>query len=146
MCWTSTTAEVKTAKEDLVVFKMLIDTCHKRPNTLLSPIYRHFYHIGEEYRLQDPLKLLVNQWANKYLINEGIHSYTTDCCVVKQSDGSCIVKNQAGEIIGNYPYIGGSYDFVITSCIIPKGATYYVNFDGEVVSDVIKIIDKFKIG
>lgn len=144
MCWVSATAEVKTAKEDLFVFKLLIDVCHKRPNTLLSPIYRYLYHIGEKYSLQGPLTLLVSQYADRYIINEGIHSYTVDCRVVKQSDGSCVVKNQAGEILNTYPYIG-SYDFVIVSCIIPKGANYFVNCAGEVVSDTIKIVEKFKI-
>lgn len=144
MCWVSTTAERKIAKEDLFVFKILIDTCHKRPNTLVSPVYRCLYHIGENYCNQDPLKVRINQYADKYIINEGIHSYTTDCYVVKQDSGSCIVKNQAGEVIGKYLHIE-RYDYVITSCIIPKGTNYFVNYAGEVVSDVIKIVNKFEV-
>lgn len=144
MCWISTIAEKKTAEEDLFVFKILIDTCHKRPNTLVSPVYKCLYYIGESYCNQEPLKVRINQYADRYIINEGIHSYTTDCYVIKQDSDSCIVKNQAGEIIGKYLRIE-RYDYVITSCIIPKGATYFVNYAGEVVSDIIRIVNKFKI-
>lgn len=146
MCWMTKKPVIakKIAEENLFVFKMLIDTSNRRPNTLLSPIYRHFYSIGEEYSIRNKLKML---WASRdqvYFISEGIHSYSTDCCVTKQSDGSTIVKDQTGEIIGRYPYIE-SYDFVIVSCIIPEGTTYYENERGQIVSERIKIIKKFKI-
>lgn len=144
MCWISKEINRKVAEEDTFVFKMLIDTSHRQPNTLLSPICRYFYSIGENYSTLNRITVQWSRYEQAYFINEGFHSYSTDCCVTGQLDGSSIVKNQVGDIIGRYPYMEG-YDFVIVSCIIPKGTTYYENEKGEVVSERIRIIKKYSI-
>lgn len=146
MCWISKeiNGTEKVANEDVFVFKMLIDTSHRRPNTLLSPICRYFYSIGEDYSILDKIKVKWSTYDKVYFINEGFHSYSTDCYVTKRLDGSSIVENQVGEVIGRYPYIE-SYNFVIVSCIIPKGTTYYENERGEIVSEQIRIIKKYSI-
>ena len=125
MCWKSNKKpKQRTAKEDVIVYKLLIKT--DDPNVMMSPINPFEYAFHHKYE-NPPMKIIKNveDGNTEYRIYEGFHSFST-------FDGA-----QTAYI--HYTM----HQFVITrivECIIPKDSHYYRNGD-YCVSDSI-IINK----
>ena len=113
MCWTNCALNKCKALDDFIVYKLVkFDTF----NTCKSLVYNYTYTFEKLYKLGSPL--LGKKCNYVYMINEGFHS-----CAYLHS----------------LLYIEDSLDNLVVECTIPKGATYYINSHGEVVSDQIII-------
>lgn len=122
MCWYSNfVPKAQYATEDILVFKIFEEL---KSNYAISLIMRFDYKYGKLYKVS---KLKIKKEKNSlgethYCIYRGFHS----------------ISFRLMNVIDWNP----SY---VAPCIIPKGATYYVNTNsGEIVSDRI-IISKPKI-
>ena len=124
MCWTSSVLNKCKALDDFIVYKLVkfdtFDTCK-------SLIYDYIYTFEKLYELESPLRGKKRNYV--YIINEGFHS-----CAHLHS----------------LIYIEESLDTLVVECTIPKGAIYYRNGHGEVVSDKIiihtpNILSKIKL-
>lgn len=113
MCWESCVLNKHKALNDFIVYKLVkFDTF----NTCKSLVYNYTYTFEKLYKLESSLRGKKCNYG--YMINEGFHS-----CAHLHS----------------LLYIEDSLDNLVVECTIPKGATYYVNGRGEVVSDKIII-------
>ena len=113
MCWKSCVLNKCKALNDFIVYKLVkFDTF----NTCKSLVFNYTYTFDKLYKLESPLRGKKRNYG--YMINEGFHS-----CAHLHS----------------LLYIEDSLDILVVECTIPKGATYYVNGRGEVVSDKIII-------
>lgn len=111
MCWKSEELDKKVAEHDLTVYKIVLP-CIRGTKSLF---YKFWYLFNVTYRGTLDIKLV----GSEYCITEGFHSYNTKSQV--------LFANQF-------------YFKKIVKCILPKGAIYYVNSRGEVVSNQIRII------
>lgn len=104
MCLTTYWRKPKTAKEDIVCYKLLLNISHY----LYSPFRLMQYNIGlNEVNKGAYIKISKGIFRTKYLICGGfLHCYT----------------NYSPRIIRNF-YI----PIVFYKCIIPKGANYYIS-------------------
>lgn len=113
MCWESCVLNKCKTLNDFIVYKLVkFDTF----NTCKSLVFNYTYIFDKLYKLESPLRGKKRNYG--YMINEGFHS-----CAHLHS----------------LLYIEDSLDNLVVECTIPKGATYYVNGRGEVVSDKIII-------
>ena len=113
MCWSNDEAIKKIAKNNFTVYKLVkfdtFDTCK-------SSIYKYIYVFEKLHKLEH--SIIIKEKNDMCFIDEGFHSYTNlrILSFVEDLTNGCIVE-----------------------CTIPKGAKYYVNNYGEVVSDQIII-------
>lgn len=134
MCWISKECIKQIAEEDIPVFKIVCnDKCS---------LYRIFpYEENTEYSLEKDIDVHENVIMN-FFINEGFHSYCKKCEIRitdTYSEGFFQVINLIGTIL-----LCDGYHLIL-ECLIPKGATYYINEKGECVSDKLKTLKFYKI-
>ena len=113
MCWKSCVLNKRKALDDFIVYKLVKFNTF---NTCKSLVYNYTYTFEKLYTLESSLRGKKCNYG--YMINEGFHS-----CAHLHS----------------LLYIEDSLDNLVVECTIPKGAIYYVNGRGEVVSDKIII-------
>lgn len=145
MCWKSSNSKElveKVATEDIETFKVV-----KKYDECFVPLYFQcvFYSVGVPLSMSpNKLTLLIDSlqlfWKPVGVINQGFHSYSKSC---KIRLGNNIIVDDRAPI-----EIGSNKDWLLDriiytdnlhylDCIIPKGSHYYVNSDGEYVSDAI---------
>jgi len=111
MCfWSSPSAKAKVAKTDIVCWKVFADDLIKN-QIIIHPVYmsNYTYKVGKIQPVIKLMKGLNNE------ISKGYHSYRT-------------LGHAGGWSAGRHH---------IRECVIPKGATYYSNREGEYVSSTI---------
>ena len=142
MCWSSKTLEKRIANEDIKVFKVGYER-----NAKLDSYYRWFlYDINRLYETA----IHPERFEELYVITQGFHSYNRKKCsyfckikdniiLHKIKDIQINVRTKiTGKIIDRY--YGNIIDSIkIFECTIPKGAEYFENEDGEIVSNQIII-------
>ena len=124
MCWTTKKPIVRLiAEKNVPVFKV----CRSLSGKICSFFKLYDYSLNLSYTQLEPLRIkAVNS------IEEGFHSYSSQCIAKIQGSVLCI-KFENREIF-SYPY----YDWVIlVEGIIPKGSEYLINEHGECVSNSI---------
>lgn len=128
MCWITRLKEYQVkriAANDIQVYKIL----EKRRTWIsglikyVSPFYNFKYKLNKVYKSRIELDFQTRNGA--LTIEKGLHSFTN----LRHAEGYCAA---------NEPYCK---TWLIFKAIIPKGSTYYVNEDGEVVSNKLKIIE-----
>ena len=140
MCWTGMTSREKTprvAKKDIPVYKMVLgnDNCY------------HAYYHGFEYKPRqeyqtgiEPIMPLegISGIVN---INSGFHSYDVKDTMVttKRILYGPLYYNVENTISGHVLEIYHIKTHKL-NCVIPAGATYYKNNNGEYVSDRIRVV------
>jgi hypothetical protein len=133
MCWytKSKTIRVKVAEEDILVVKGLN---RKNDEEFYSPIFRFYWKKGVVYHsiLSGPKADISKE---TFSISEGFHSCTKLIYVDDYMDGIPFTKmiNEFGRTV-----LCRKYDIV--NAVIPKGALYYVNEEGDYVSNQLKIV------
>lgn len=155
MCWETSKKSVcrfrKTAKEDIEVFKIVVE----KNNNEFRPYFmstKLCYKLGKEYKTKIEKRKYMARCYDKIQIDAGFHSY--DLKLVKPYKdfhhdlddnitpyfGAFSLVN--GCSIGIYTCKDGLYftNPAFVKCIVPKGAKYYENEVGEIVSDRIKIV------
>ena len=159
MCWTYYDLNDKSpqklrATKDIHVFKIaFVD----EDNTVIPYFYSDtslVYEEGKSYHspLDEPIYQLLNKKdpSQYYIINHGLHSYNAKKCkfVIKkpsETSLSIVVLNDNEIFLGCFnigQILNGK--MAVMDCSIPKGATYYENEYGEMVSDSLRI-DKMTI-
>lgn len=130
MCWiTNSKPEAHFADSDIKVYKIVTKT--PRKNMVNSLYCGYTYKIGKLFEMEEriiPGLVLSGANGKSYAIKKGFHSYAT---FEK-------VKMKFEEEI-TYAINPGVGMLVIVECIIPEGSRYYINNEGEVVSDKIII-------
>lgn len=126
MCWQARVIKDRyrqNAQEDIHVVKIV-----KRVGDKFFSPYRNFeYHIGEI----SAAYIVKTEYNFGMVIEEGLHSYEGDSKIVYNDNRQPIITTSNKSFLGCWTL----NKMVILDCIIPKGADYYVNSDGEYVSN-----------
>lgn len=169
MCWISESAiTVKcVAENDIPCFKLV----NEKKGKLTSQYYEKEYSVGETYseELGKPEIAekpgLGNDTVYKVQVNKGLHSFYGEPNVVRwnellvnceemlhitedelnkmEAEFGILVKNQQGDNVG---FIKTKSDETrVMKCIIPKGASFFENKHGELVSDTLKVVSANKV-
>lgn len=119
----------KTAERDITCYKVFSsrDINGNQHGKYIRSYYRSFnYKFGTRYELDGYINPILGAKGDPYMINVGLHSYTS--------------LEKAKKVIQG---MASYYKKIIIPCVIPKGSKYYHNpGDREYVSDQI-IIGKF---
>jgi hypothetical protein len=171
MCWQGHITDKHIAKEDVTVFKVMYrrekgwhcyDAGYKE--TYISPYMCNRYVLGKDYTSYHSL------YPERYLegnndavkIEKGYHSYSPDYCVFGYSLShlQLVVSSNFGNLedLHHHPMcrysssgrfiINGKWidcDAIVVECVIPAGSEYWVNGQGEVVSNIIRLVREIKI-
>lgn len=145
MCWIGKNCPI-VADKDISVFKIGVQK--KSSKKIYSYFQFMIYELGITYR-SDIVKYDGLHDPDCITILEGLHSYSMDVAVIQSKnkyDGSSYIKavikrNGNEKLLERYCLNNvEEYKLVVMDCIIPKGATYYKNEDGEIVSNLIKFV------
>lgn len=131
MCWITYDKPLKKsiAKENIPIFKVCTKS-HRFLNTVESYFKDYYYQLGIVYELSCITPYEIN---DHFEINEGFHSYLTNCRFVHDVfDNIWILGTSSVRYICSYESRA-----IKVSGYILKGSEYYVNEDGECVSNSI---------
>lgn len=154
MCWVSHNEPVKlVAEKDVPVFK--IARIANDGNTILPYFYssRAWYTENTIYLEPGITPNIKISGADKpYTITKGLHSYSVENLrlqsyyhideVTKFIPLVRITTHKTTPMSQDVVVNGQTYNIPNTAvmlCIIPKGATYYINEIGEIVSDTLEV-------
>lgn len=133
MCWRNYTSPLKKliAEENIPIFKVCIKDPLDFLNTVESYFMSHCYQLETVYKLD----CITPRDANGYFeINAGFHSYLAGCLFRRDVlNVVWILSPQPRRWVCSYE----RNNTVKVGGYIPKGSEYYVNGDGECVSDSI---------
>lgn len=150
MCWKSKEKKaVQIAGEDIFVYKVM----RRKPDSKMfrSLYYKMGYEPGKVYTacIDDPLYA-----KNGMTIRKGFHSYDANKTEISKSLNFWSINPKEVndvflDMVGLSDFDEEYEEIMAVECIIPKGACYYENEHGEMVSDQImvtgKIIKRFVI-
>ena len=112
MCWTSSKPPVKRiAKEGIYTYKVIYDYGEFICYSLIIGFVYEYYKLYTQNKAIIPL---CGARTNKWIIEEGFHSYRT-----------WLTAKEAFEKFSTDPSIRKMIKIV--QCIIPKGTTFYIN-------------------
>ena len=125
--------KLKIAKRNITCYKVL-------SKDLSSPFMLEEYVVNEVK--ESSLDKIERDYLNDtYNIEEGLHSYTANCKFVKFDCGGFFqVRTKFDKQIMIY-----LDSYTVFKSIIPKGARYYCNNDGEYVSDKLIVLNDCKL-
>ena len=141
MCWWCDKPILKEVppRKKVPVYKII--TMKKRflfPNKLIS------YYKGFEYKLHSLFTSVLeepNHWGGlgSYSIDKGIHSYIIENGTTRRDSSIIVLNNKTGDQVASYPINTNNRKFTNVKVLgyIPEGSKYYINEDGECVSDKI---------
>lgn len=137
MCWHSNhRPSVIIAEQDIPVKKVLIQINRK----LHSPIFSSVWKIGKELKESDSFRITpeYDSSLKEYRVNKGLHSCSEIKLLFEDELHLSIfyiaVNKCMRVIIQHIPFA------VVCDFIIPKGASYIVNEEGDYVSNRLKFI------
>lgn len=147
MCWTTICKPKKIkAEEDIVCYKFLFSNPEKYNKAV--PYYRSLfaYNLDKAQQVRIDINIteltFLNDETRAYECHEAFHSYGGECHL-QHSMGIAMVTYE-GHPVGCYftndEYINpfqSTESLYIHKCIIPKGAVYYKNEKGEIISSDI---------
>jgi hypothetical protein len=145
MCWISNTLNMKVAEHDIKTYKILLKNTGYAQRWFdvqyKSPFMSETYVMGMMH--MSDIKPIQMKDDSGYIIEKGIHSYSNDVTFKKHERYPGVnVFMLNGE---KMPYLCENdcrrnmshliiYEPVVVECTIPKGASYYENEKGEIVS------------
>lgn len=131
MCWITFDKPLKKsiAEKDIPIFKVCTKSA-RFLNTVRSYFKDYYYQLGIVYELSCIIPIEIN---DHFEIDEGFHSYLASC-IFKHDvfDNIWIISTRSMRYVCSYESRG-----IKVSGYIPKGSEYYVNEDGECVSNSI---------
>lgn len=146
MCWYGT-LELKQIAEKNIHCKKII-AYNPKENYYFPYYVRHGkirkYEFGKTYTSDIAI---TNNTQHHCCIHNGLHCYSNDLRhVFKTINESSIVitDNYGGNNYFGYDKLTNRLP-VLVHCVIPKGATYYENKYGEIVTDKLQIVEKIRI-
>ena len=138
MCWYSKKEPIKkVAENDVPCFKVVQ---LNDDGSLVSVYFGKVYKPRRIYKHKNIIpKKIVYKSFNEYRIREGLHSYATDVEIITGMQS--FVMEYGLVKVGRIPlWFSNNYKFAKVNCIIPMGAEYYENEQGEYVSTKLKVI------
>lgn len=128
MCWRNYNKPLKKliAEENVPIFKVCTKSS-RFSNTVASYFRDYYYQLGVVYKLSYITPREVNF---HFEIDEGFHSYLAGCTFKH----NIVFSTPPMRWVCSY---NSCYDPIKVSGYIPKGSEYYVNEDGECVSNSI---------
>ena len=142
MCWRGNLKDKKVASEAVTVYKIL---ARNLSGKYVAPYLRTEYKIGEMYTISSliPTKHDFKHGCGEYLIDVdvGFHSLSKDCLVCYGSSRDAFIYSQNMYMVIHARLTDLA---VIAKCTIPKGATYYENSKGEIVSDSLIVNEVYE--
>lgn len=136
MCWTGKKIR-KVALNDIPVYKIGF---YENEKSSTSYFQRFIYEAGKKYSSEVVLKCT---YDDNVLIKEGLHSYSFKTELERTTD-FLIVRNKLRYVEG-YPINEYKLCLAKIYCTIPRGAFYYENELGEIVSNELIIDNIIKI-
>ena len=136
MCWISKECKPLVSDGHVKVIKI----CGQKENSRLCGYFRasFCYILNFTYKTEVNIKY----FANEYYGDIGFHCYSADKCAWKTDLKHRVIK--IGTDIDTFSYFGvypiDYADFsnvAIVEGYIPKGTVYYINEDGEIISNGI---------
>jgi len=116
------------------VFKICNYISDRKKIVITGYFYRLFeYKLRRKYKTQLGIDYL---FYNR--VFEGFHSYSPDICHAENEVLHKVIRLKDNTVIGVY-----GRESVVVEGYIPKGGIYYVNEQGEIVSDSI-VLTKIK--
>lgn len=160
MCWkTKKLPEKKVATEDISIIKVV---AKNEDSDVIVPYYMlgtYKYKLGEEYKTRIGLigeHITYREEMPVYFIEKGFHSYSKDMCsyskdkdafgkeyiAITKPNLECAmfgtrIHNELDKTSINKFGLFKEYEPVVVSGYVPKGSEYYLNEEGEIVSDKI---------
>lgn len=123
MCWYGSNIK-RIAEEDIKVFKVV-----NKKDT--SQYYDFLYKFGQLYK--SDINIDWEGLNNTVIsINKGIHSYDLNVKIEYFGYAIRAIKSKSGNEILN---MHENYIYKLVNCTIPKGSIYYLNDEGEYVSN-----------
>lgn len=116
------------AKKDIEVYKIVFDKNQ-------APICNYVYSLDRE---EPKIKIKLEFWNWKVIINEGYHSYSRKSYIERDESGVVISSCDKYKLHANYLY---SFENIHLA-IIPKGSKYFINGFGEIVSERIIVTSR----
>lgn len=141
MCWvTFKTANKLIAKEDIPVFKVCVESSRISDGTVVYSYFKYYpYDINKVYNLIG--QILLYPGPGNINIYYGYHSYLETECKFEKYPlfNRWVVRDKDSRYICCYEHFA-----LKVSGYIPKGSEYYVNEQGECVSNSICLTKIFK--
>ena len=138
MCWIETkdNINIQIADKDFKVYKIVLDANKQSCTSLVKGF---IYTVNTLYAIPTIESKVIDPYCGKIKIEKAYHSYTEVHFIWDSSYyihcGATICKDM---LFGKRGIcIPFENDWYIATFIIPKGATYIINTNGEVVSDKI---------
>ena len=136
MCWYSEKLKIKTAKKDVIVWKIVTPLINNSSKECLS-LYKGFMYLKDTL-VTTPIEFNVKQ--NSIIGTIGLHSYSNKLKWKMEDNAIFIYKKK---IFSNFKeYITCQSDARIARFHIPKGYQYAENKNGEIISSAI-VFDGF---
>lgn len=130
MCWISRKDTKQVAKRDFYVYKVGL----VRGNTFISLFQKHIYGIKRSNPII-PLKPVKDNWG-MVTIEAGYHSYK-EVAIEFYSNPNFRDIYLGDAIMGFVDNLSLYSHLYLCTFIVPKGAEYYINSRGEIVSSNI---------
>ena len=138
MCWTSNKLKIKTAKKDILVWKIVTPLINNSSKECLS-LYKRFMYLKDTL-ITTPIEFEVKQ--NGIIGTIGVHSYSNKLKWEMDNDSIYIYKKRIFSNFKGYIIAIGSSNARIARFHIPKGYQYAENKNGEIISSAI-VFDGF---
>ena len=130
MCWIGKNIKHK-AKRNITVYK-IVNNCSG--SGIRSYFQRYEWEIGKIHLSKFKIILLSQNCRNYIKIREGLHSYSNKCQIdFRKYCYDIGITDKKHKY--NFCYYLKSSKLCKLTCVIPKGAVYYYNDEGEYVSN-----------
>lgn len=153
MCWFGERNDKGIAKEDIRCKKVFFKQPGHIRNRYVSPVMKTMYVKGETYESD----IVITRGISRWKIEEGIHCYNMKKVDVERSKSESRERLVAKVPFTNNIYYGAQYhqyvyygndigmEVVLVECTIPKGAIYYENKSGEIVTEKLIIGEEITV-
>lgn len=143
--------EIKTAKKDIVCYKIVIKHTAIGGRYLPRIFTNHFTYIKDQtFRLGGSLTKKPRLFADNPFADDIAFDYYTKNVFSYQSvvregfHSYCTIKRGAEIILDTYSYpLHPNHEYVMVKCIVPKGSEYIKDKTGLMCSNQIRIVKEY---
>ena len=141
MCWIGKIEDKKIAQEDIKCKKVL-EACNDHYYAYYHEYFE--YELGKVYETEiKPEIIRLDKWET-CRIQEGLHCYNYNIKPKRLCGGTMEIQNEFGRTTC-YPTCAIDFKVVLVECTIPKGAEYWENESGVIVSSKLIVEEEIYI-